>query len=109
MIVTGDATQIDLPDPAESGLIDAVRRLRRIRGIGFVAMDKSDIVRHRLVQRIVAAYENKREQEIAAERGEEVARLLAEEGVGGGGAETGESPFEIDPDNGGVGVQRDAL
>ncbi len=56
MIVTGDTTQIDLPDPTESGLIDSVRRLRRVRGIGFCTMDKYDIVRHRLVQRIVEAY-----------------------------------------------------
>ena len=56
MIVTGDVTQIDLPEPTESGLIDAARRLKRIRGISFVALDKHDIVRHRLVQRIVEAY-----------------------------------------------------
>jgi phosphate starvation-inducible PhoH-like protein len=56
MIVTGDVTQIDLPEPTESGLIDAARRLKRIRGISFVTLDKSDIVRHRLVQRIVEAY-----------------------------------------------------
>jgi phosphate starvation-inducible PhoH-like protein len=56
MIVTGDVTQIDLPEPTESGLIDAARRLRRIRGISFVALDQHDIVRHRLVQRIVEAY-----------------------------------------------------
>jgi hypothetical protein len=56
MIVTGDTTQIDLPDPTESGLIDAARRLRRVRGIGFCVMDKTDIVRHHLVQRIVEAY-----------------------------------------------------
>jgi phosphate starvation-inducible protein PhoH and related proteins len=76
-IVTGDATQIDLPDPTESGLIDAVRRLRRIRGIGFVTMDKADIVRHRLVQRIVEAYESKRDREIANERAEEIEQLVA--------------------------------
>jgi phosphate starvation-inducible PhoH-like protein len=56
VIVTGDVTQIDLPEDAESGLIDAARRLRRIRGIEFVTLDKQDIVRHRLVQRIVEAY-----------------------------------------------------
>jgi len=56
MIVTGDVTQIDLPEPAESGLIDAARRLRRIRGIDFVTFDQTDIVRHRLVQKIVEAY-----------------------------------------------------
>jgi len=59
MIVTGDTTQIDLPDPAESGLIDAARRLKRVRGIAFVALQQEDIVRHRLVQRIVRAYADK--------------------------------------------------
>lgn len=56
MIVTGDTTQIDLEDPRESGLIDAVRRLRRFREVGMVTLDKADIVRHSLVQRIVEAY-----------------------------------------------------
>jgi phosphate starvation-inducible protein PhoH and related proteins len=56
VVVTGDVTQIDLPDPTESGLVDAAQRLRRVPGIEFVQLDKSDIVRHRLVQRIVEAY-----------------------------------------------------
>lgn len=56
MIVTGDTTQIDIDDPSESGLVDAVHRLRRVPGIGMVALDQTDIVRHRLVQRIVEAY-----------------------------------------------------
>ncbi len=56
MIVTGDVTQIDLEDPTQSGLIDAARRLRRISGVGFVALDQTDVVRHALVQRIVQAY-----------------------------------------------------
>ncbi|MBX3404041.1 MAG: PhoH family protein [Phycisphaeraceae bacterium] len=56
MIVTGDVTQIDLPEPTESGLIDAARRLRRVRGIGMVQLGQEDIVRHSLVQRIVEAY-----------------------------------------------------
>lgn len=56
MIVTGDTTQIDLPDPSQSGLIDAVRRLRRVAGIGMVALSGEDVVRHKLVQRIVDAY-----------------------------------------------------
>ncbi len=58
MIVTGDTSQIDLEDPRDSGLIDAVRRLRRVRGVGMVTLDGMDIVRHNLVQRIVKAYEN---------------------------------------------------
>ncbi len=56
MIVTGDTTQIDLPDPRQSGLIDAARRLARVKGVGLTALESSDIVRHDLVQRIVDAY-----------------------------------------------------
>jgi phosphate starvation-inducible PhoH-like protein len=55
-IVTGDTTQIDLPHPSESGLIDAARRLRRVSGVAFVALEKHDVVRHDLVQRVVEAY-----------------------------------------------------
>jgi phosphate starvation-inducible PhoH-like protein len=56
MIVTGDVTQIDLPDPRASGLIDAARRLGRVPGIAFTTFDRGDVVRHALVQRIVEAY-----------------------------------------------------
>ncbi len=56
MIVTGDATQIDLPTPSESGLIDAARRLRRTPGVAFCTLDRSDVVRHSLVQKIIDAY-----------------------------------------------------
>ncbi len=56
MIVTGDVTQIDLPDPRESGLIDAARKLRRAKGIDFIQLDREDVVRHPLVQRIIDAY-----------------------------------------------------
>ncbi|MEQ8844249.1 MAG: PhoH family protein [Phycisphaerales bacterium] len=59
MIVTGDPTQIDLPDPAGSGLIDAARRLRRVRGVAFASLTKEDVVRHALVQRIIEAYGGK--------------------------------------------------
>ena len=57
MIVTGDPTQIDLPHNEDSGLFDAMNRLRGIKGIGMVELQRSDIVRHRLVQNIVNAYE----------------------------------------------------
>jgi len=55
-IVTGDVTQIDLEDPRQSGLVDACRRLRRVPGVEIVTLEKQDIVRHPLVQRIVEAY-----------------------------------------------------
>jgi phosphate starvation-inducible PhoH-like protein len=56
MVVTGDITQVDLPDAHESGLWDAVLRLRNTEGVGYVAFDRSDVVRHALVQRIIDAY-----------------------------------------------------
>lgn len=56
MIITGDTTQIDLPDPSQSGLIDAARRLRPNDGIGFVSLDRTDVIRHPLVQQIIDAY-----------------------------------------------------
>lgn len=59
MIVVGDASQTDLPDGTPSGLADAVGKLRGLKGVATVALDKSDIVRHKLVQDIVAAYEMK--------------------------------------------------
>lgn len=59
MIVTGDATQIDLPRTVQSGLMQALRILRGVKGIGVIEYEKKDIVRHPLVQRIVDAYEAK--------------------------------------------------
>jgi len=57
IVVSGDPTQVDLPLNTRSGLVDAMRRLQKIKGISVVKLDKSDIVRHRLVQDIVNAYE----------------------------------------------------
>ncbi|MCH9021353.1 MAG: PhoH family protein [Planctomycetes bacterium] len=58
MIVTGDDSQIDLPLKDVSGLVDIKDRLKGIKGIGYVRLQEVDIVRHRLVQNIVKAYEN---------------------------------------------------
>jgi phosphate starvation-inducible protein PhoH and related proteins len=57
IVISGDTTQIDLPRPSASGLIDALGRLRDIPGVNIVQLHKADIVRHRLVQDIVRAYE----------------------------------------------------
>ncbi len=62
MIVTGDMTQIDLPAQQVSGLVQAVRILSRVKGVGRIEFNKKDIVRHKLVQRIVEAYEQHDEQ-----------------------------------------------
>ena len=57
MIITGDTSQIDLPRTQKSGLIEALHILSNVEGIGVVRLDRSDIVRHKLVTRIVNAYE----------------------------------------------------
>ena len=57
MIITGDVTQIDLPPTATSGLVQALQILKGVKGIGKVEFEKKDIVRHKLVQRIVEAYD----------------------------------------------------
>lgn len=66
MIITGDTTQIDLPRTVQSGLLQALRILRGVKGIGVIEYEKKDIVRHPLLQRIVDAYE-KREKETETE------------------------------------------
>ena len=65
MIITGDMTQIDLPHSVKSGLKEACEVLRGVKGIGFIEMNDKDIVRHKLVTRIVNAY-NKFDKEQAA-------------------------------------------
>ncbi len=62
MIVTGDVTQIDLPQNVRSGLVEALDILKDLKGVSIIRLNKKDIVRHRLVTRIVEAYENKKEE-----------------------------------------------
>lgn len=62
MVVTGDVTQIDLPDGKRSGLKEAVRILKNIEDIGTVRFNEKDVVRHRLVQDIIKAYEKQEEE-----------------------------------------------
>jgi phosphate starvation-inducible PhoH-like protein len=57
-VITGDITQIDLPNARKSGLIEAIDILKGVEGIAFVHFDETDVVRHHLVQRIVRAYED---------------------------------------------------
>ncbi len=59
-VITGDVTQIDLPPHKQSGLLEAQRALRNTEGIALVEFQKRDVVRHPLVQRIIAAYEEHR-------------------------------------------------
>ena len=56
-VITGDITQIDLPDERKSGLVEASRVLKRVEDISIVNFNEKDVVRHRLVQEIIKAYE----------------------------------------------------
>ncbi len=69
MIVTGDMTQIDLPHSQTSGLVQALKILKGVKGISFVELNKKDIVRHKLVTKIVEAYErfDKEQKELKKE------------------------------------------
>ncbi|MDR0748922.1 MAG: PhoH family protein [Tannerellaceae bacterium] len=71
MIVTGDVTQVDLPPAVTSGLIQAMHVLKDVKGIGKITFTKNDIVRHKLVQRIVEAYDKfdtKRKKELESNK-----------------------------------------
>jgi len=58
-IVTGDVTQVDLPSKQPSGLLQAVRLLKKVEGIAMIELDNSDVIRHRLVRSIIEKYESK--------------------------------------------------
>jgi len=58
-VITGDVTQIDLPERTSSGLVEVVEILGDIEGISFVNFDEKDVVRHHLVQKIIRAYEER--------------------------------------------------
>lgn len=62
MVVTGDITQIDLPDGKRSGLKEAIKVLKNVEDIGVVRFNEKDVVRHRLVQDIIKAYEKQEEE-----------------------------------------------
>lgn len=65
MIVTGDPRQVDLPNPRESGLVDAVARLSKVKDIGVHSLEAKDIVRHGLVQKVLDAYDDEAEAQAA--------------------------------------------
>lgn len=59
MIITGDITQVDLPTRQKSGLLDAMETLQGIKGIGFIKTEGKDVVRHKIVKKVIEAYEKK--------------------------------------------------
>ena len=66
-VITGDITQVDLPEGRRSGLMEAVDVVSRVLGISFVYFNEHDVVRHQLVQRIIRAYEEHDQARAAAE------------------------------------------
>ncbi|HEV09590.1 MAG: PhoH family protein [Sulfurihydrogenibium sp.] len=62
-VITGDITQIDLPKASQSGLIEAIKVLEGVKGIGFTRFSEKDVVRHPIVQRIIEAYNRYEEQQ----------------------------------------------
>src|SRR6201993_3543395 len=80
-VITGDITQIDLPNPRRSGLLDAINVLDGVEGIRFCHFEDGDVVRHALVQRIVRAYEatKPQQQELPLNLGEGMQRQGEEE------------------------------
>lgn len=67
-IMTGDSTQIDLPKKSDSGLIQAIRILKGIEGVSVIKFDERDIVRHKLVRKIVRAYEEEENGKLPGEK-----------------------------------------
>jgi len=90
-VITGDITQIDLPNPRKSGLLDAINILDGVEGIQFCHFEDSDVVRHQLVQRIVRAYES------AKPRQQELPLTMGEPGEIGVGAQPREARAEAQP------------
>ncbi len=58
MVINGDPTQTDLPNGTKSGLSEAIDILRNVPEVAFIHFDKADVVRHKLVGKIIAAYED---------------------------------------------------
>ncbi len=77
MVVTGDPTQVDLVNPRDSGLAHAVRLLKDVKGVGVATFEASDVVRHKLVERIVRAYDADAERRARREIGDVDAQLEA--------------------------------
>ncbi|HZE26241.1 MAG TPA: PhoH family protein [Terriglobales bacterium] len=83
-VITGDITQIDLPNARRSGLVEAVDILKPVEGLAFVYFDESDVVRHHLVQRIIRAYDDHKtrvaEQQMLLSLGAKAAEARGAEG-----------------------------
>ena len=95
-VITGDVTQIDLPNARRSGLLEAIEVLKKVQGLSFVYFDEADVVRHHLVQRIIRAYD-----EHKTKVAEEQMELLDAKGPVNGNGEDSDSR-QSEPLNGQV-------
>jgi phosphate starvation-inducible PhoH-like protein len=78
MVITGDPTQVDLVNPRDSGLAHAVRILKDVKGVGIATFEAADVVRHKLVERIVRAYDRDAERHARRQMGDVDAELEGE-------------------------------
>jgi phosphate starvation-inducible protein PhoH and related proteins len=96
-VITGDITQIDLPNARRSGLLEAIDILQKVNGLAFVHFDESDVVRHHLVQRIIRAYDEHK----ARATGQQIPLLETKPAMAGddlpSAARDGKNEPEIDP------------
>jgi phosphate starvation-inducible PhoH-like protein len=95
-VITGDVTQVDLPQGTESGLVQAKRVLQPVRGIGFTTFAASDVVRHPLVQSIIQAYDREKQRTSSDSSSAQAAAPGSETGAGGAGRDAQNSGDEGD-------------
>lgn len=87
-VITGDITQIDLPNARRSGLVEAMDVLKKVEGLAFVHFDEGDVVRHHLVQRIIRAYDERKSQVAEEQMSLLDMRALANEKPNDGGKDS---------------------
>jgi phosphate starvation-inducible protein PhoH and related proteins len=104
-VITGDVTQIDLPNARRSGLVEAIDILKPVEGLAFVYFDESDVVRHHLVQRIIRAYDEHKARiaekqmllSLGAKAGEVRPNVRPAQAEDSQSDESGERPAEAPP------------
>jgi phosphate starvation-inducible PhoH-like protein len=99
-VITGDITQIDLPNARRSGLLEAADVLKRVEGLAFVHFDEVDVVRHHLVQRIIRAYDEHKNR-IAVQQVLSLSEGKASDGPGADVANAEEKPTALVRDEAG--------
>jgi phosphate starvation-inducible protein PhoH and related proteins len=102
-VITGDITQIDLPNARRSGLLEAMDILTRVEGLTFVHFDEADVVRHHLVQRIIRAYDEHKghaaEQQMLLLSGGKSGESFAPKDSRGGASNANDSPLKVSGDS----------